>query len=268
MTAPHLTRHDVEDPRGLVLMLHGGEADGTTRSTTAAPSWRRSRLMMAQLSGRSEPRRGSTSGCCATASAAGTHGDRRTRRRSRTPGGRWTRCAASSGDLPVVLLGHSMGARTAVAVADDPNVPGVVALAPWFPPGEPVEPLRRQAPGGRARPRGPDHLRPGDDRRSCAAPSRSPRRRSSSTWATSATTCSAASRPGTASRSAARWRRSTPPVSASTPDSRPPLDAPDCTDVLPADSACGITGRVLCGCSPMVCMKRNGFVSSDLQERP
>jgi pimeloyl-ACP methyl ester carboxylesterase len=41
------------------------------------------------------------------------------------------------GSLPVVLLGHSMGARAAVAVADDPDVVGVVALAPWLPPDEP-----------------------------------------------------------------------------------------------------------------------------------
>jgi alpha-beta hydrolase superfamily lysophospholipase len=49
---------------------------------------------------------------------------------------------ARYGALPVVLLGHSMGARTAVAVADDRDVLGVVGLAPWLPPGEPVEPLR------------------------------------------------------------------------------------------------------------------------------
>ncbi len=46
------------------------------------------------------------------------------------------------GDVPVVLLGHSMGARTAIHVADAPAVRGVVALAPWFPPGSPVEALR------------------------------------------------------------------------------------------------------------------------------
>ena len=45
------------------------------------------------------------------------------------------------GDVPVVLLGHSMGGRTAVHVADDPNVLGVVALAPWLPPGESVAAL-------------------------------------------------------------------------------------------------------------------------------
>ncbi len=46
------------------------------------------------------------------------------------------------GDVPVCLLGHSMGARTAVHVADDPSVRGVVALAPWLPPGESVAALR------------------------------------------------------------------------------------------------------------------------------
>jgi predicted alpha/beta-hydrolase family hydrolase len=44
-------------------------------------------------------------------------------------------------ELPLVLLGHSMGARTAAWVADDPAVVGVVGLAPWFPPDDPVEQL-------------------------------------------------------------------------------------------------------------------------------
>jgi len=46
------------------------------------------------------------------------------------------------GDVPVVLVGHSMGGRTAIRVADDASVVGVVALAPWVPDGEPVEQLR------------------------------------------------------------------------------------------------------------------------------
>jgi len=45
------------------------------------------------------------------------------------------------GDLPVVLIGHSMGGRAACRVADHESVLGVVALAPWLPPGEPIEPL-------------------------------------------------------------------------------------------------------------------------------
>ena len=40
-------------------------------------------------------------------------------------------------DTPVVLVGHSMGGRTACRVADDPAVLGVVGLAPWLPRGEP-----------------------------------------------------------------------------------------------------------------------------------
>jgi pimeloyl-ACP methyl ester carboxylesterase len=40
--------------------------------------------------------------------------------------------------VDVALLGHSMGGRTAFAVAADPRVVGVCALAPWLPAGEPL----------------------------------------------------------------------------------------------------------------------------------
>ena len=43
------------------------------------------------------------------------------------------------GELPVALVGHSMGGRIAMRVADDASVVGVVALAPWLPDGEPVD---------------------------------------------------------------------------------------------------------------------------------
>ncbi len=45
-------------------------------------------------------------------------------------------------DVHVVVVGHSMGGRTAAAVADDPLVRGVVALAPWWPDGGEVEAMR------------------------------------------------------------------------------------------------------------------------------
>lgn len=41
------------------------------------------------------------------------------------------------GGVPVILLGHSMGGRTAVRIAGDAAVIGVVALAPWLPADEP-----------------------------------------------------------------------------------------------------------------------------------
>jgi pimeloyl-ACP methyl ester carboxylesterase len=45
------------------------------------------------------------------------------------------------GPVPVVILAHSMGGRAALRVAGHPLVTGVVALAPWLPPGEPVDQL-------------------------------------------------------------------------------------------------------------------------------
>lgn len=46
------------------------------------------------------------------------------------------------GDVPVAVLGHSMGGRAAVRVCPTRNVVGVVGLAPWLPPEEPVPDLR------------------------------------------------------------------------------------------------------------------------------
>jgi dienelactone hydrolase len=45
------------------------------------------------------------------------------------------------GPVPVVLVGHSMGARAALRAAGHPSVAAVAGLAPWLPPGEPVDQL-------------------------------------------------------------------------------------------------------------------------------
>jgi thioesterase domain-containing protein len=44
-------------------------------------------------------------------------------------------------NLPIVLVGHSMGGRAAIRSAGDARVCGVVALAPWLPSGEPTAQL-------------------------------------------------------------------------------------------------------------------------------
>jgi Alpha/beta hydrolase family len=45
------------------------------------------------------------------------------------------------GPIPIVLIGHSMGARAAFLVAGHPAVSAVAGLAPWLPPTEPVDQL-------------------------------------------------------------------------------------------------------------------------------
>ncbi|MFD4941506.1 serine aminopeptidase domain-containing protein [Streptomyces sp. NPDC058239] len=46
-----------------------------------------------------------------------------------------------AGEIPVVLVGHSMGARAALRAAGHPLVRGVVGLAPWCPADDPVTQL-------------------------------------------------------------------------------------------------------------------------------
>jgi pimeloyl-ACP methyl ester carboxylesterase len=49
--------------------------------------------------------------------------------------------AAVHGRVPVVLVGHSMGARAAIRAGGHPAVSAVAGLAPWLPVGEPVDQL-------------------------------------------------------------------------------------------------------------------------------
>lgn len=136
-TGPSLTQYaGPASPRGVVLMLHGGKERSQQAVDGRSASWRRADSMVRSISAEAE-----------TAGAALWL--LRYRHRGWNGGSgpvedaRWAlaRVREAAGDVPIVLLGHSMGARTSVHVADDPQVRGVVALAPWFPLDEPVSAL-------------------------------------------------------------------------------------------------------------------------------
>ena len=124
-------------PRGIVLFLHGGADRGTSPVGDRSLSWRRSRWMMHEIAPRLHD-----AGLEPWLLRYGVKGWNQ-HLMSPVADARWAldELRRERGSLPVVLLGHSMGGRTAVRVSDDPSVVGVVALAPWLPKGEPVETL-------------------------------------------------------------------------------------------------------------------------------
>jgi dienelactone hydrolase len=121
--------------QAVVLVLHGGAEYGTG----SVPPWKLAYLRMVPIA-RALHRAGRKDGVEVRLLRNRRYGWNSP---AEDPVGdaRWAleRIHADHPGLPVVLVGHSMGARVALRVADDPAVRGVCALAPWTPRGEPVE---------------------------------------------------------------------------------------------------------------------------------
>jgi alpha-beta hydrolase superfamily lysophospholipase len=131
---PTLTVRPATGPaRAVVLVLHGGKANSVTPTRPSQLSVLRMRPFATAL------QRAGAEVWLLRNRVRGWNGGEM----SPVVDARWAlqQIRDRHGDVPVSLVGHLMGGRAALRVADDPLVRGVVALAPWLPDGEPVEPV-------------------------------------------------------------------------------------------------------------------------------
>ncbi|MEU6659990.1 alpha/beta hydrolase [Streptomyces sp. NPDC046821] len=133
-----VVRHGAGSPRAAVLLLHGGREEGVG----SVPQWNPARARM-------RPFARAVERACAGHDVLvgsvryrcrGWNGDREDPLRDTLSA--LDDLALRFGDVPTVLVGHSMGGRAALRAGGHRLVRGVVGLAPWCPEGEPVTQLR------------------------------------------------------------------------------------------------------------------------------
>jgi dienelactone hydrolase len=126
-----------ETVTGVVVVAHGGQSSSTEPTGTTQPAVLRMVPIAAAV--RRALRGSGTVVLRPRFTLRGWNGDQA------SPVGDLNRAlddiVAAHGPVPVVLIGHSMGARAAMRAAGHPAVYGVAGLAPWLPLGEPVEQL-------------------------------------------------------------------------------------------------------------------------------
>ena len=142
MDRPYVEVHPAEgDLRGIALFCHGG-----TATSEAPPREQALSLVRMRAIERFVRDSGAARGLATQLlryRVAGWNGDAA----DAYVDVRWAleRIRAEHGpELPVVLVGHSMGGRAVLRAGGDPQVAAVCALAPWTPPNEPVAHLRER----------------------------------------------------------------------------------------------------------------------------
>jgi len=122
-------------PTAVVLVLHGGKAHSRTPAL-----WRTLTVLRLKPFARVIARRVPTAAVYRLKfEIRGWNGDGADAMRD----ARWAlaKLREQHPGLPLVMVGHSMGGRVALRVGGDADVAGVVLLAPWAPPEEPVRQL-------------------------------------------------------------------------------------------------------------------------------
>jgi len=127
-----------QSPSAVALFCHGGTADSTIPPSDGALSLIRMRAV--QHAVRDSLEEQGIEPWLLRYRFAGWNGSRA----DAAHDARWAldEVGRRYGDLPVALVGHSMGGRAAIRVAGHPSVRAICALAPWVPPSDPVAQLR------------------------------------------------------------------------------------------------------------------------------